>query len=238
MSCRLAGRWPSPRPGCRLVWTAWPGMSGRLVARHLVGAATALVPAGARRRFPVSSARLSPGASRGVFKDRPSIDMGSSRQLLRGFVGGGWPLRCLRFGPTLPGVWSCSAFTVSHRPGGLLRVLSCGFVAPRCRSWGSPGFGSFDWFLAVPVACRPLRRSSPSKLFPRQQPSPFRGLLPSCRSPSGNPVGSASRPCSTGRVRRARKCCHRLTLVASLGFSSAGRGKRVHLFPRISAARS
>jgi len=47
-----------------------------------------------------------------------------------------------RFGPTLPGVGSRSTFTVSHRLDGLLRAKPCGFVAPRCRSWGPPCFGS------------------------------------------------------------------------------------------------
>jgi hypothetical protein len=79
-------------------------------------------------------------------------------------------------------------------------------------------------------SCRPRRRFSPSKLFPCPQPSLFRGLLPSCRSPSGNPVGSTARPCSTGQVRRGSRCCHLLSLVASLGFSSTSCKKRVHLF--------
>jgi hypothetical protein len=160
-------------------------MSGRLVARHHMGAATALVPAGARRRFPVFSARLSPGASLGVFKDRPSIDMDCSRQLPRWFLGGGWPLRCLRFGPTLPGVKSCSAFTVLHRPGGLLRVLSCGFVAPRCRSWGSPSFGPPCRFLAVPVGFAVLVGASALRSFSLASSRPsFEGsCLPAVRRP-------------------------------------------------------
>lgn len=86
------------------------------------------------------------------------------------------------------------------------------------------GFAEFQAAWPVPCgsgrACRPRRRFSPSKLFPCQQPSLFRGLLPSCRSPPGGPVGSTSRPCSTDQVRCVRKCCHRLSLVASLGFSS------------------
>jgi hypothetical protein len=162
-----------------------PGMSGRLVARRHMGGATALVPVGARRHVPVSSAWLSPGASLGVFKDRPSIDMGSSRQLLRGSVGGGWPLRCPRFGPTLPGVESCSAFTVSHRPGGLLRVLSCGFVAPRCRSWGSSSFGPAGRLLSVPGGRAVLVDASALRSFSlvRSRPS-FKGsCLPAVRLP-------------------------------------------------------
>jgi hypothetical protein len=38
------------------------------------------------------------------------------------------------------------------------------------------------------------------------------------------PVGSTSRLCSTGQVRRGRRCCHRLSLVASLGFASTWQG--------------
>jgi hypothetical protein len=95
------------------------------------------------------------------------------------------------------------------------------------------GFAEFRAAWPVPRGSGsgpPHRRMSPSKLFPCQQPSPFRGLLPSCRSPPGGPVGSTSRPCSTSQVRRVRKCCHSLSLVASLGFSSASRGNMVHLF--------
>jgi hypothetical protein len=86
-------------------------------------------------------------------------------------------------------------------------------------------------------SCRPRRRFSPSKLFPCPQPSLFRGLLPSCRSPSGNPVGSTARPCSTGQVRRGSRCCHLLSLVASLGFSSTS-CKKGFTFSAISTARS
>jgi hypothetical protein len=162
-----------------------PGMSGKLVARHHMGGATARIPVGARRHVPVSSAWLSPGASLGVFKDRPSIDMGSSRQLLRGLVGGGWPLRCPRFGPTLPGVESCSAFTVSHRPGGLLRVLSCGFVAPRCRSWGSSSFGPAGRLLSVPGGRAVLVDASALRSFSlvRSRPSFEGSCLPAVRLP-------------------------------------------------------
>jgi hypothetical protein len=186
-------------------------MSGKLVARRHMDGATALIPAGARRRFPVFSAWLSPGASLGVFKDRPSIDMGSSRQLLRGLVGGGWPLRCPRFGPTLPGVKSCSAFTVSHRLGGLLRVLSCGFVAPRCRSWGSPSFGPSERFLAVPEGRAVLIGASALRSFSlvRSRPS-FKGsCLPAVRLPEIRSVrlqGLAPRVKSAASAGVATNC--------------------------------
>lgn len=103
------------------------------------------------------------------------------------------------------------------------------------------GFAEFRAAWPVPFgsggACRPRRRFSPSKLFPRLQPSLFRGLLPSCRSPSGAPVGPTSRPCSTGRVRRGSRRCHQLSLVASLGFSSTRRETGFTCFA-ISTARS
>jgi len=35
---------------------------------------------------------------------------------------------------------SCSVLTVSHRLDGFLRASACGFVAPRCRPWGSTRF--------------------------------------------------------------------------------------------------
>jgi len=44
------------------------------------------------------------------------------------------------FGPTSPGVGSCSAPVVSHHLDGLLRIAARGLVASRCRSWGSPCF--------------------------------------------------------------------------------------------------
>jgi hypothetical protein len=215
-----------------------PGMSGKLVARHHMGGATARIPVGARRHVPVSSAWLSPGASLGVFKDRPSIDMGSSRQLLRGLVGGGWPLRCPRFGPTLPGVESCSAFTVSHRPGGLLRVLSCGFVAPRCRSWGSSSFGPAGRLLSVPGGRAVLVDASALRSFSlvRSRPSFEGSCLPAVRLPGIRSVrlqGLAPRVKSAAAAGVAT-CCRSLLPWAFLPQAA----KKGFTFSAISTARS
>jgi hypothetical protein len=162
----------------------------------------------------------------GLFKDRLSIDLGCSRPLLRsssvgiGHMGRG-------FGSSVPPDGSCSTFAVSHRLDGLLRRQPCGSVAPRCRSWGSPGFGPSGRVpFGVRSACLPRRRLGPSELLPRSQPCLFRGLLPSCRSASGNPAlrlqGFAPRDESVA----SRRCCHCLWLVALLGFSSVKRGGR------------
>jgi hypothetical protein len=76
------------------------------------------------------------------FQRCPSIGLGARRPLLLGFASA-----CAsvppRFGLSLPGDRSRSAFVVSHHLDGFLRRASCGFVAPRSRSWGSPRF----WFL-------------------------------------------------------------------------------------------
>jgi len=186
--------------------------------------ASALVPAGARRRFPVSSARFAPGASHGVFKDRPSIDMGSSRPLPRGFGEGGWPPPGSRFGPTLPRVGRvpssrfltvlvvCSACCLAgllHPAAdpGVRRVSGCVAGSLRFR-WRALLFG------ALALRSFSLASSRP----------PFGGsCLPAVRRPD-EPVGSTSRLCSAVQVRRGRRCCHRLSLVASLGFAPTRHG--------------
>jgi len=69
------------------------------------------------------------------------------------------------FGLPLPRGRSRSAFTVSHRSDGFLRHQSCGFVAPRCRSWGSPR--SIRSLLPLAVGSRTdTRGASPSEAFP------------------------------------------------------------------------
>lgn len=147
-----------------------------------LSAAPVMAPADARRRIPVRTARFAPGDSLGVVQRSPLHRHGQPASTPAGLRRWFPTFGSLRFGPTLPGVRSCSTFAVSHRLDGFLRMLSCGFVAPRCRSWASPGFGSLVWFpFGFHSACRSHQRFSPSKLFPRQQPCLFRGLLPSCR---------------------------------------------------------
>jgi hypothetical protein len=57
-----------------------------------------------------------------------------------------------------------SALAVPPDYGGLLRSRPCGFVAPRCRSWGSLRFAG------PPCDGSPPRSAHPSKLSPPQQP--------------------------------------------------------------------
>jgi len=105
------------------------------------------------------------------------------------------------FGPPSPGGRSRSALVVSHHLDGFLRRVSCGFVAPRCRSWGSSrsGIPPRHW-VSPSTPLLPARDAWPFEACPRQQPSPSPRHLPSCCSPSGD--GSAPGPLSADRVRR------------------------------------
>jgi hypothetical protein len=88
------------------------------------------------------------------------------------------PLLLPHVGLPLPPGRSRSTFAVSHRLDGLLRTKLRGFVAPRCRSWGSPSFGLLPGFpYGFPGFRLSRRREHPSKLFPRQSPSPGLSLL-------------------------------------------------------------
>lgn len=63
-----------------------------------------------------------------------SVSTPSRRDPLFHFRSGGFT----RFGRPLPRGRSCSDFVVSRHLAGLFHRMSCGFVAPRYRSWGSP----------------------------------------------------------------------------------------------------
>lgn len=119
------------------------------------------------------------------------------------------------FRPAVATDKSCSVFAVSHRLDGLLRRRSCGFVAPRCRSWGSPCCSS------SPISSRTSVRwlsttLDPSKLFPLQQRSPLSGFLPSCRLPIQGWFDF--RAFFRWRVRRVPSVLPRLKARCSLGF--------------------
>jgi hypothetical protein len=115
-----------------------------------------------------------------------------------------WGLRlwALRVGSPLPKDKSCSVFVVSHHLGGFLRRESCGFVAPRSRSWGSSRYGFEAQGAETPYETPPSATLNPSKsLHARSGPTCLHGSpgpLPSCRSPSEN--GSTPGFYSTGRV--------------------------------------
>jgi len=67
----------------------------------------------------------------------PSIDTTTARPLpTRAHPRG----RRLTFGSGIPAPESRSDLAVSHRLAGFLRAMTCGLVASRCRSWGSPRF--------------------------------------------------------------------------------------------------
>lgn len=161
---RRLGRFDSTVSFARLL--GWLGLAAFLTGDSVVS------------RLETHSASLyltsRPGLSLGVSKDRPSVDSSSLRPLLRCCFARSRLLGLRpRVGLPLPRDRSRSTFTVSRRPDGLLRTKPCGFVAPRCRPWGSPSFG-----LAPGSPCgspglgRSRRREHPSKLFPRLQPSP------------------------------------------------------------------
>jgi hypothetical protein len=93
-----------------------------------------------------------------------------------------------RFGPPLPEDGSRSTFAVSHRLDGFLHGTPRGFVAPRCRSWGSPRFRPFVVALASSlVQAVPDGASTLRSLVLDRSRLPFACLpsgeiLPSCRS--------------------------------------------------------
>jgi hypothetical protein len=110
---------------------------------------------------------------------------------------------------------------VSHHLDGFLRRASCGFVAPRSRSWGSPRCGLAGSGAEAPSRLRPSATLHPSKpLHARSSPPCLHGSpgrLPSCRSPSED--GSTPGFFSTGRVHGlTRRPCGHGTRTASLGF--------------------
>jgi len=74
-----------------------------------------------------------PGTSAGRCACCPSIDMLAKRQLPR-------RRRAVASASKVPPSKSRSALVVLHHLGGFLRSASCGLVASRCRSWGSPRF--------------------------------------------------------------------------------------------------
>lgn len=63
-----------------------------------------------------------------------------------------------------------SVHAVSHDSDGFLRARPRGFVAPRCRPWGSPCFRSAATSRGCSVGPSP-KAFHPSKLFPPRQPS-------------------------------------------------------------------
>jgi len=181
--------WPMPRRRVASSGSlAFPGFLprpgvGRFQLRSLpwkqlpFGLRSRAVPLDVRRRLPLLPARLSPG----------SLSWGSSKIASPSTWAAGvhsrsrfpWGLATFRqsFGSSLPRDGSRSTFAVSHRLDGLLRRLPRGSVAPRCRSWGSPGFGP-------PIRC-PRGLSLRSSLageplgFPRNLPrGRFLGLGP------------------------------------------------------------
>lgn len=92
---------------------------------------------GLRRRFPSTLPCILAWSPRRLFrfsKDRPSIGLVAARPVP--LLGSGLPLLLslrLAFAKGL----APSAFVVSLHLDGFLRSASCGFVAPRSRSWGS-----------------------------------------------------------------------------------------------------
>jgi hypothetical protein len=105
----------------------------------------------------------------------------------------------------LPHCRARSALAVSHDSDGLLHTELCGFVAPRYRPWGSPGFKpTADVSASRPTLLR--GEVHPSKLFPLWQPR-----LPVTRALSPPAVGSAftevmTSPQPQGFLRHRVRC--------------------------------
>jgi len=114
----------------------------------------------------------------------------------------------------LPEVRAChtrtrSALVVSHDLGGFLRTRLRGFVAPRSRSWGSPGFLPARTTRAVRSDIPPCVLS-PSKLLPSCSGCPVTRIPASAPLVHGTaslrivPLSPASRRCSALGSRTLR----------------------------------
>jgi hypothetical protein len=127
---------------------------------------------------------------------------------------------------------SCSVLVVSHHLDGFLRAAACGFVAPRCRPWGSPRFLPRPPELREPGRHRhsPRRGSYPSKSFPRQQPRRITAtvallwVLRNLRTtrwprPARLPAGHRSGP------RRGSDRAHPFGLPRAAEWTPRGRGR-------------
>jgi len=138
------------------------------------------------------------------FGFRPSIDMTTARPLPTGAHPRG---RRPTFGSGIPAPESRSDLAVSHRLAGFLRAMTCGLVASRCRSWGSPRFGPHP----TEARCLPprdastLRRGPPPSAVPGH-PGPCPLAVPSrsaCHLHEDN-VAAAPASLTDRRERRLR----------------------------------
>jgi hypothetical protein len=201
------------------------GLSGRPHSRW--AAETAPPTTSSLRRETLSSCpcldlsrRLSWG-----FQRCPSIGLGARRPLLLGSASALAPAPP-RFGLLSPGSRSRSVFVVSHHHDGFLRRASCGFVAPRSRSWGSPRCGRSRLGAEAPPRSRPSATLHPSKLLHARSSPPCLhgspGLLPSCRSPIlltlASEGGSTPGLFSTGRVHGLPRALRPWVPYRFLGF--------------------
>lgn len=172
------------------------------LGRFPCGFRSATMPACARRRFPIRPARFITGRlSWGCSKiASPSTWAACVHSCVSPRMGVGH-LRvrasarpCQRSSPVPP-----SRFLTA------LMVFSAGCLAGLLRPAADPGVrrvsGRFTGLLSVPRCVPSSPAPGPSKLFPRLQPYPLQGLLPSCGLPSGGPVGPTSGLFSAGRVR-------------------------------------
>jgi hypothetical protein len=104
------------------------------------------------------------------FQRCPSIGLGARRPLLLGLASARASAPP-RFGLSLPGDRSRSAFVVSHHLDGFLRRASCGFVAPRSRSWGSSRCGPLLRVAEATWRLGTFRGAPPFEASPRPQQS-------------------------------------------------------------------
>lgn len=143
----------------------------------------------------------------GLLKDRPSVELlVCPLPVARGQQDTNLPTRSVL--AVLPGF------------DGLRHTRPCGFVAPRYRPWGSPGFqpshdvaAKIPTFLTGAQALRSFPLSSSG--FPVTRALPSRRCLHTHRSVRFNPTSGV---CSTGESVAAPTCCHVGPPEAPLGF--------------------
>jgi len=157
----------------------------------------------------VSTRRLSWGFQRSSLHRRGSVKSTPARYRL---ASASW----LR--PTFAEGRSRSVFVVSHHLDGFLRHGTCGFVAPRCRSWDSP---CSDHLSDLTARATITHDAPPFGVFPSPSAARSSWVLPSYRSPSKE--SAISGYCSDDESVAGLACCHTRQFDTPMGFSDSFR---------------
>lgn len=186
--------------------------SGCLLRRHMPVRAVLRLPL--IRRSPALAGLLSWGSS---IAPPPAVHRVHSRLAPRG----------LPSARELPSSRTRSVPAVPPSFDGLLHDGPCGFVAPRSRSWGSPGFGHDSTTRRSSRRARPAG-ADPSKRSPPWQRSRVSACFafsslgrPSacwCCHPQVSESPSTSRPCSARESVAFAPRCRKANARCSLGF--------------------